>query len=100
MATEAAVSVQAEIVCLRKKIGELRRMNNARIGRRIETLRLSRGLTRRQLANELGKTDTWVWNIETGYRAPSSDTAKQLADIFGVSVAAILDGSEPEHASM
>lgn len=99
MSKEAVVNIQSEILCLRKRIGELRRMSKARIGRRVEALRLGHGLTRRQLADELGKTDTWLWNIENGYRAPSSDTAKQLADIFGVSVDAILEGEEPDHAA-
>lgn len=99
MSTETVVNIQSEILCLRKRINKLRQMNKERIGRRVEALRIRHGLTRRQVADELGKTDTWLWNIETGYRAPSSDTAKQLADLFGVSVDSILEGEEPGHAA-
>ena len=50
----------------------------------IKELRIAKGLTQEQLANECGVQRTTITMIELGENKPSVDLAKKLGAIFGV----------------
>lgn len=52
---------------------------------KLKMLRLSRGLTQKQLAIEIGASDTGVQNYELGTRKPTFEMTAALAEYFGVS---------------
>lgn len=56
------------------------------ITNRIRSLRMSKGLTLRELSNDIGVTPMTINRYELGYREPRLKTWKKLADYFGVSV--------------
>jgi putative transcriptional regulator len=56
-------------------------------------LRKERGLSQRDLAKKLGVSYGAIALYETGKRTPSLKRAKEIADIFGVSVETILFGA-------
>lgn len=60
------------------------------IGRRIKTMRLSRGMTQIDLANALHCAQSTIAMYETGSRMPDMETVDYLADIFNVPPYAIL----------
>ena len=60
------------------------------IGRRIKTMRLSRGMTQIDLANALHCGQSTIAMYETGNRMPDMETIDYLADIFNVPPYAIL----------
>ena len=53
---------------------------------RIKELRLSLNLTKEQLAEEIGVSDSAVGHWERGTRRPSIDVVIALASFFGVSL--------------
>jgi len=59
---------------------------------RIKTLRLQKGLTQSEMANELGKTRTWLVNLEWYDGRLSSQNAIIIADYFDVSLDLLLRG--------
>lgn len=71
-----------------------------RFGNRLRTLRLQKGISKVEVATALGWTVQNVDGIERGDWSTDASNLQTIADVLGVSVAAILDGSEPEHASM
>ena len=64
------------------------------IAQRIKDLRLSKHLTQKELAQLLNVKPTTVSGWELGRNEPSIDTLKDLARIFGVSVAENRSGLE------
>lgn len=63
---------------------------------RLKTLRLSRGLTIRALADQVGISHTQITHIENGKRNLTSKNASRVADFFGVSVDYLLGKSAEE----
>lgn len=59
-------------------------MTNIEIGRKIRVMREARGLTQKQLADAIGKSESAVAMYEAGKRRPKDDTAEALADVFNV----------------
>ena len=57
-----------------------------RIGEKLKTLRVKYGLTTRQLAEQLGTTNSQISRIENGLRQPSGDLIVKIADFFNVSL--------------
>lgn len=53
---------------------------------RMKELREKKGLTQRQLALELGITETYVSAIERGVHIPGFKLGKKIADYFGVTI--------------
>ena len=62
----------------------------------IARLRQSKHLSQKELANLLGVRISAVSNYETGYSSPKQPLLIRLADIFGVSVDALLGHHVPE----
>ena len=50
----------------------------------IKELRISKGLTQEQLANECGVQRTTITMIELGENKPSVDLAKKLGEVFDI----------------
>lgn len=66
-------------------------MNNLQIiGARIKFLRTERGLTQRELEEELGVAPRYISNIEQGSRGPSLDMQVKLCQYFGISMADLM----------
>lgn len=59
------------------------------IGENIKALRLEKGLTQRQVANELFMTVQMLSGIETGIKQPSLNVALALANYYGTTVEAL-----------
>jgi transcriptional regulator with XRE-family HTH domain len=58
-----------------------------RLGEKVRTLRKRRGMTLKELALGLGFTShSYVSEIETGKKKPTTEMIIKLADLFGVSV--------------
>lgn len=79
--------------------------NMASIGLRIAKLREDRGLSQKQLADELGKIGLkvrreTVTQWENGSRDLKTEYTVKLADFFGVSCDEILRGIKAEHLSV
>lgn len=56
------------------------------LGNKIKTLRERRGLSRAELAHQLGVTTPAVHHLENGSRKPSLAMTVKLAAIFGASI--------------
>lgn len=70
---------------------------NQNIGKRIKSLRESRGISQQSLADKLGVVRPTISQIENGTRALSVEELKKVSKIFGVSVESVLDLSkEPQ----
>ena len=67
-------------------------LNATDIGKRIQKLRLAKGLTQQGLADEIGFTLSMIWKVESGARIPSIDTFVVLAEFFCVSLDYIVLG--------
>ena len=59
---------------------------NGEIGKKIKTLRKTRGMTQFQLADALGVERASISNYETGRRFPHLQQLEQIAKILGVSL--------------
>ncbi len=57
-----------------------------RVGRRIQRIRKSKGLSQEQLAEKVGVSTTWIGYLETGYRRPNLKMIYRIADALGVKV--------------
>ncbi|QSY56863.1 helix-turn-helix transcriptional regulator [Bifidobacterium imperatoris] len=66
------------------------------VGRRVQMLRKSRGLSQEQLAEQLGMDRVSIGYIEQGRRSPKLSTLYALAGTLGVHVCDIFDGLEGE----
>lgn len=74
-------------------------MDNKKIGEFICTLRKNRGLTQKDLADQLGITDKAVSKWERGAGYPDISMLKPLADTLGTSVTELLDGETSDDIS-
>lgn len=66
------------------------------LGPRIATARKAKGLTQKELATQLGLATGTVQQYELGKRRPDVDVLKNIADILGVTVDALVSVSEVE----
>lgn len=64
----------------------------ATIGENIKVLRLSRGWTQQELAEQLHMTRQAVGHYESGRTVPDMDTCRRLTEIFGVELEVLLEG--------
>ena len=65
-------------------------------GATVRKVRLARGMTQADLAREAYTTQSYVANIESGYRRPSMDLASRIAGVLGVDLFAIRTPMGPE----
>lgn len=66
------------------------------IGHKLRELRTARGMSLRTLANQTGLSATLLSQIERGVTEPSLRTLRELARVFGQSVATLFDdGASP-----
>lgn len=61
-----------------------------RIGEKLQTLRLQRGLTMTQLAEQLETSHAQISRIESGLRTPSSELLLKISLFFDVSADKLL----------
>lgn len=61
-----------------------------RIGEKLQTLRLRRGLNMSQLAEQLQTSHAQISRIESGQRTPSSELVLKLSLFFNVSADKLL----------
>lgn len=54
------------------------------IGKAIRTLRLKRGISQRELAKRLGRTETMVSLMESGKNIPQTERIKDVSKALGV----------------
>ena len=59
------------------------------VARRLQELRVSKKLSRQQLADKLGTTYLQIYRIEMGVTDVSADDAARFADALDVSVASL-----------
>ena len=64
---------------------------HARIGERVRTLRLARGWTQAEIAEQAGCSSHFISGIERGVDSPSLMTLERLADVLRTSVARLVD---------
>ncbi|MDX2276956.1 MAG: helix-turn-helix transcriptional regulator [Hyphomonadaceae bacterium] len=62
------------------------------LGRNVQRLRLARGLSQEDLAEEAGVHRTYVSGVERGVRNPTVTIVAKLAKALGVSAADLLVG--------
>jgi transcriptional regulator with XRE-family HTH domain len=60
-----------------------------------ELLRYERGLPIKGVAHQTGLSDTTIRSFERGRRRPTANTARRLADCYGVTVARVMDAYDP-----
>ena len=63
-----------------------------KLGQRLRELRSGHGLTQTQLATKLGFGQNRVCDHENGFHLPQLSALKCYADLFGITVAELLDG--------
>ena len=61
----------------------------------IRRLRTEHGMTRQELAAQMGVTQTAVYKWETGATQPDIRTLTALAELFGVSIDELCDHQPP-----
>lgn len=61
------------------------------VGQKILGVRMSRGISQENLATELGLSQSWVSNVETGDLPIDFDRLCQIADILQVNVNSIIN---------
>ena len=69
-------------------------MNTEKIGSLIAKLRKEKGLTQKELADQLHITDRAVSKWERGLGCPDISLLDDLAKILGVSISSLLNGEE------
>lgn len=57
-----------------------------RIGEKLKLLRIERQLTTRQLAEQLGTSNSQISRIENGLRQPDGDLLIRISDFFHISL--------------
>ncbi|MDZ7853052.1 MAG: cupin domain-containing protein [Halomonas sp.] len=65
------------------------------VGARLKQLRLSRGLSQRELAKRAGVTNSTISLIEQNNVSPSVSSLKKILDALPVSISAFFAGDEP-----
>lgn len=68
----------------------------ADFARRLRKLRTDAGLSRKDMAEKIGVVARTIINYENGTRIPYADTAVKMAQLFGISVDALLGMEDPE----
>lgn len=61
---------------------------------KLKMLRLEKGMTQGEIANELGISRGCLANYETGKRSPDGDMLKKLAQVLNVSIDFLMTGSD------
>ncbi len=74
-------------------MGEWMKELNVQIGERIKELRMLNKYTREDLANKVGISVKFLYNIEQGKQGFSSETLLALSEVFHVKCDYILKGS-------
>lgn len=64
------------------------------IGNRIRSYRQEAGYTQKKAAKQLGVTQTYLSFVENGHYKLSVDLAAKLADLYGVTLDQIVNGTE------
>ena len=67
-------------------------MSNVSMGEIISTLRKEKGMTQKEIADQLGITDKAVSKWERNIAFPDTATIPKLAEILGVSVEELMQG--------
>lgn len=68
--------------------------------KRLKELRLKKGLTQKEIAEEFGIKQPNYQQWESGKRKPSSETLEKFADFFGVSMDYLAGKEEDELANV
>lgn len=63
-------------------------------GTHLKAIRKAKGLTQKQLAQEIGASESGVQNYELGVRKPTYDMLIALADYFDISLDYLVGRSE------
>jgi transcriptional regulator with XRE-family HTH domain len=61
------------------------------LGKRVRSLRASKGWSQERLADEAGMHRTYMWGIEQGARNPSLRHLTNLAEALGVSLQSLFE---------
>ena len=61
-----------------------------RFPEKLRTLREQHGMSQRELANQLGFTKFYVSHLESGRTRPNAEVLLSIANIFGVTVDALV----------
>lgn len=72
-------------------------MNDYEFGNYLYALRKNAGLSQTELANQLGVTNKAVSKWENGKSKPTTETLRNIADLFGVSVETLLKKRKGSH---
>lgn len=67
-------------------------MDAKEIGKRVQVLRIAKGHTQQELAEELGLSMNMIAKVESGLRIPSIDTFVIMAEFFETSLDFIVLG--------
>ena len=73
-------------------------MDNEKMARFITELRKSKGLTQKELAQQLGITDKAVSKWERGLSCPDISLLTTLSDILGITTSELLNGEKAEES--
>lgn len=78
-----------------------RQAQRTRIGQRLLVARKAKGLSRRELADQIGVTDVTVFRIESGTRGFSGATLGRIAQVLEIPATEVLEivimmGDEPD----
>lgn len=74
-------------------------ITSTKIGARIRQLRLSAGMTQRDLAQRINVGNTTLSQYESGARVPSDEVKIKIASVFGVSVDYLLGASSERNSA-
>lgn len=75
------------------------KITSTKIGARIRRLRLSAGMTQRDLAQRINVGNTTLSQYESGARVPSDEVKIKIASVFGVSVDYLLGASSERNST-
>ena len=75
------------------------KITSTKIGARIRQLRLSVGMTQRDLAQRINVGNTTLSQYESGARVPSDEVKIKIASVFGVSVDYLLGASSERNST-
>lgn len=75
------------------------KITSTKIGVQIRQLRLSAGMTQRDLAQRINVGNTTLSQYESGSRVPSDEVKIKIASVFGVSVDYLLGASSERNST-
>jgi len=67
--------------------------------RRLRAIRIEKGLSVAQLANQVGISDSFYYKIERGVRNPTLELAKEISDLLGSSIDDLFFGDQLDDSS-